>query len=285
MTDQEVVTDYREYRDDFYLFPTSLFKFRVKATDHVVISCTATPKFMQPVYEIVLGTHQNTDSYISFNNNEKYIQAITPQILDPNNYRSFWINWQQGSISVGKENEATPFLSWANPTFTAKYFGLATHGPLCFWIIESFPKPFEVYSSDTDAFQTYYPLSGSLMRNNTESFIIKTSRSKVEYIVTAKTPGILDPKNFVASGSVGIENYMCVGRETEVKPFLCWTSHDIVITYFTYSTTRGSNGTWIFEDSKEGAGKLSDIKLPPISKLNAIPKVFESIVTDYLTAI
>ncbi|KAG5865819.1 hypothetical protein JTB14_028867 [Gonioctena quinquepunctata] len=219
MTDQEMVTDYSKTRVCYHPFPTSLFKFRVKATDHVVISCTASPLHTHPVHEICIGCDYNTNSYISFNDNK--IKEATPDILDPNNYRSFWINWQKDSITVGKKNEDTPFLSWANPTFTAKYFGLATHGALCFWIIESFPKPLEVYSYSSPEFQTYYPISGGLMRfkvkapcnasfvlssgigksnyqlsighgNNTLSFLYKVD----DFLVTAKTPGILDAKEF-----------------------------------------------------------------------------------------
>ncbi|KAG5892119.1 hypothetical protein JTB14_018766 [Gonioctena quinquepunctata] len=51
------------------------------------------------------------------------------------------------------------------------------------------------------------------------------------------------------------QNYFYVGRETEVKPFLCWTAlDDVVITYFAPCTTYGATGSWVFEDSKEKGG-------------------------------
>lgn len=59
-------------------------------------------------------------------------------ILNPNEFRGFWIRWQNGSISVGRENEGNPFLSWTDyERINIEYIGVCTGwGANGSWIVE-----------------------------------------------------------------------------------------------------------------------------------------------------
>ena len=53
------------------------------------------------VYEVVIGGSDNTKTWIrnsTYGVNE--VIADTPDILSPNEYRSFWIKWANGLIEV-----------------------------------------------------------------------------------------------------------------------------------------------------------------------------------------
>ena len=68
------------------------------------------------MYEIVIGGWGNTQSVIrrSKQGNTK-IEASTPSILSPTEFRGFWITYNNGVIKVGKEGQAA-FMEWTDPT-------------------------------------------------------------------------------------------------------------------------------------------------------------------------
>ncbi|CAG9863963.1 unnamed protein product [Phyllotreta striolata] len=94
------------------------FHFSVIASSdaHVLLAPSETVTKTDPVYEIVFGAGGN--SFCDIRRRQKSIVKATIKIkgllsgLDP---RSFWIHvTKDGEISIGKENEEVPILSWTD---------------------------------------------------------------------------------------------------------------------------------------------------------------------------
>lgn len=67
------------------------------------------------------------------------MEVQTPNILDPYNFKGFWIRWDYGTISAGVEGDYTPILRYQDPAlFQIQYFGICTGwGAKGHWILES----------------------------------------------------------------------------------------------------------------------------------------------------
>lgn len=65
-------------------------------------------------------------------------EAPTPNILSDGEFRGFWIRWNNGTITVGREGEPAPFLSWADvERVPIEYIGVCTGwGASGNWVIQ-----------------------------------------------------------------------------------------------------------------------------------------------------
>lgn len=65
-------------------------------------------------------------------------EAPTPNILSDGEFRGFWIRWDNGTITVGREGEPAPFLSWADvERVPIEYIGVCTGwGASGNWVIQ-----------------------------------------------------------------------------------------------------------------------------------------------------
>lgn len=89
--------------------------------------------------QIFLGGWGNTKSVIRKNRTKPdKVEIETPNILNGGEFRGFWVRWDSGIISAGREGEAIPFLSWADPEpFPIAFFGVCTGwGATGSWKIE-----------------------------------------------------------------------------------------------------------------------------------------------------
>ncbi|CAH1161215.1 unnamed protein product [Phyllotreta striolata] len=114
-------------------------QFRVRAANDAHIALTTQAAECDPMYEIFIGGWGNSKSIIRKNRTKPDVAEVpTPGILNPNEFRGFWIRWQNGTISVGRENEVPPFLSWNDyEPVNIEYVGVCTGwGASGSWVIE-----------------------------------------------------------------------------------------------------------------------------------------------------
>lgn len=66
-------------------------------------------------------------------------EVATPNILQENDYRAFWIRWEYGNLTAGVQGDANPILRYQDPQlFPIQFFGVCTGwGATGHWIIDS----------------------------------------------------------------------------------------------------------------------------------------------------
>ncbi|XP_078695320.1 uncharacterized protein LOC144924223 isoform X2 [Branchiostoma floridae x Branchiostoma belcheri] len=111
--------------DDQYVFrwnltaidSSSLFTFEVQANNDAHVALSSQNQDLDDMYEIVIGGWNNTRSAIRRSNQgDDWAFSSTPGILSSTESRGFWISWTAtGTISVGRQGEAHPFLEWTDP--------------------------------------------------------------------------------------------------------------------------------------------------------------------------
>ncbi|XP_060519826.1 uncharacterized protein LOC132698015 [Cylas formicarius] len=136
---------FTEDRLEYNFFPndTGFVQFRVKAAHDAHIALCTQAAEIDPMYEIFIGGWGNTKSIIRKNRTKPDVaEAPTPNILNESEFRGFWIRWENGTISVGRENEAAPILSWTDfENIPIEYVGICTGwGATGDWIVQP-PQP------------------------------------------------------------------------------------------------------------------------------------------------
>ncbi|CAK9822668.1 C3 and PZP-like alpha-2-macroglobulin domain-containing protein 8 [Anthophora retusa] len=125
----------------FYPVASGQLQFRIKAPHDAHIALTTGPQEEEPMYEVFIGGWNNSKSVIRKNRAKPDVAEVqTPDILSGDEYRGFWIRWDDGAISVGKEGEPSSFLTYADPEpFAVGYFGVCTGwGASGEWLIEGY---------------------------------------------------------------------------------------------------------------------------------------------------
>lgn len=93
------------------------------------MALTAQPLIGLPMYEIVIGGWRNTKSVIRHSGVEppEVVEKSTPDIVNSDVYRGFWIHWKNNQISVGREGEDIPFMSYNDANlFPITYVAIST---------------------------------------------------------------------------------------------------------------------------------------------------------------
>ena len=108
--------------------PITSVDFKAKANNDVHIALSAGPQDKPALYEVVIGGWSNTKSVIRrAKQSQQKVEASTPGILSPNEFRGFWITYNFGVIKVGKEGHA-PFMEWTDPNpLPVNNIGYSTH--------------------------------------------------------------------------------------------------------------------------------------------------------------
>ena len=142
------------------------FQFRVRAANDAHVALTTGAAECDPMYEVFIGGWGNTKSVIRKNRTKPDVaEAHTPNILNDGEFRGFWIRWQDGTISVGKEHDYSPFLSWTDNEYVPiSYVGVCTGwGATGSWILEdspSAPPPAGFQSRGSAASVCWVPAGG-----------------------------------------------------------------------------------------------------------------------------
>lgn len=126
---------------EYNFFPNSSGsqQFRVRAPNDAHIALTTSASESDPMYEIFLGGWGNQKSVIRKNRSKPdVVEVDTPNILSDGEFRGFWVRWESGTVSAGREGETSPFMSWTDSEFIPiSYVGVCTGwGASGSWIIE-----------------------------------------------------------------------------------------------------------------------------------------------------
>lgn len=120
-------------------------------------------------FQIFIGGWGNTKSVIRRNRTKPdKVEIETPNILHGGEFRGFWIRWDNGVVSAGREGEAIPFISWADPEpFPVGFVGVCTGwGATGTWKIEGNLRHFSAkhIMYPTVALIVYYPFRTGRIR-------------------------------------------------------------------------------------------------------------------------
>jgi len=87
---------------------------------------------------VIIGGWWNGQSVIRLNRNKELVENATDSFLSKDEYRGFWISWSKEKLTVGKEDEVSPFLTYTAPNhFEFGFYSLWTgFGSSGLWIVE-----------------------------------------------------------------------------------------------------------------------------------------------------
>lgn len=130
-----------EDRLEYQFFPNAsgITQFRVRTSNDAHIALSPAASETTPMYEVFLGGWGNSKSCIRKNRTKPDVaEAPTPGILNGDEFRGFWIRWENGNISVGREGEGSPFLNFTDyEQVPIEYVGFCTGwGASGNWIVE-----------------------------------------------------------------------------------------------------------------------------------------------------
>ncbi|XP_041975354.1 uncharacterized protein LOC121730395 isoform X2 [Aricia agestis] len=283
--------DKLEYQ--FFPIPSGSVQFKVRAANDAHIALTMGPQASVPMYEIMIGGWGNTKSVIRKNRTKPdKVEIETPGILNAGEFRGFWVRWDGGIVSAGREGEAIPFISWSDPEpFPIGFVGVCTGwGATGTWKIEDGA---ELNTPDKLEY-TYAPVaSGSLEFEyrgphnahvcltpgpaeidpmyeiilggweNTQS-VIRHCRQKPDK-VTVPTPGIMNPnefRKFIVTwrcGRVAVRD----GKSGEV--IMEWSDPSpFPISHFGVRSAWGARGNWRIRHFA-GNGQLPSAPSAPLA--------------------
>uniref|UniRef100_A0A1A9W1D1 Farnesoic acid O-methyl transferase domain-containing protein n=1 Tax=Glossina brevipalpis TaxID=37001 RepID=A0A1A9W1D1_9MUSC len=86
------------------------FYFEVRSPKDAQLVLSVSPEIVPPVYGIVIGESENTNSVIWKDCTEIVASMPTPNIVNENEFQGFWISFKKNCIKVGCVNECKPFL-------------------------------------------------------------------------------------------------------------------------------------------------------------------------------
>ncbi|GJQ79410.1 hypothetical protein Trydic_g16269 [Trypoxylus dichotomus] len=118
---------------------TGFVQFRVRADHDAHIALTTSAAECDPMYEVFFGSWNNSKSIIRKNRTKPDVaEANTPGVLNPGEFRGFWIRWSNGTITAGSEGNFQPILTYTDSeSVPIEYVGVCTGwGSTGSWIIQ-----------------------------------------------------------------------------------------------------------------------------------------------------
>uniref|UniRef100_A0A1A9VIN9 Farnesoic acid O-methyl transferase domain-containing protein n=1 Tax=Glossina austeni TaxID=7395 RepID=A0A1A9VIN9_GLOAU len=105
------------------------FYFEVSSPKDAQLMLSAAPDTVPPVYEIVIGDSENTQTIIRKDGAENVASVSTPSIMKENEFQGFWINFKKHFIKLGCMNDCSPFICFKDKELPEFYYlGIRT-GP------------------------------------------------------------------------------------------------------------------------------------------------------------
>ncbi|KAI8498912.1 hypothetical protein Bbelb_233650 [Branchiostoma belcheri] len=267
---------------------SSLFTFEVQANNDAHVALSSQNQDLDDMYEIVIGGWDNTRSAIR-RSKQGANRAVssTPGVLSSTESRGFWISWTvTGSISVGRQGEAHPFLEWTDPQpLHVAYAGYTTGwGSTGQWrFCPSLMLPLTgcenrstddqyVFRWNLTAIDSLSLFTFEVQANNDAHVALSSQNQDLDdmYIIVigswnntgsairrsnqgddrafSSTPGILSSTESRGFWiSWTATGSISVGRQGEAHPFLEWTDpQPLHVAYAGYTTGWGSTGQWRF---------------------------------------
>ncbi|XP_013188721.2 uncharacterized protein LOC106133515 isoform X1 [Amyelois transitella] len=273
--------------------------FKVRAANDAHIALTMGPQESDPMYEVFIGGWGNTKSVIRRNRTKPdKVEIETPQILNGGEFRGFWVRWDGGIISAGRENEVIPFISWTDPEpFPIGFVGVCTgwgasgtwkieegaefdtpdkldykFGPVATGLLEfEYRGPHNCHvflgSAPGEVNPMYEVILGGW--ENTQS-VIRNCRQKPDK-VTLPTPGIMNPnefKKFLIEWKCG---RLLVRQGSDGAVLMEWVDpNPFPITHFGVRTGYGARGNWRISHFAK-SGQIPPPSAPSAAALYANP--------------
>uniref|UniRef100_A0A2M3Z2W4 Putative farnesoic acid o-methyltransferase-like protein n=1 Tax=Anopheles braziliensis TaxID=58242 RepID=A0A2M3Z2W4_9DIPT len=121
----------------FVAGPDGECNFKVRAANNLGIELSADNAQTTPVLEILIGGANNTKSQIR-SGASTLVEKPTPAILSAKEFRSFWIHWNDHTVTVGKKGSKEPIMSYAVDKISPmKFISIGTNGAMSdSWIID-----------------------------------------------------------------------------------------------------------------------------------------------------
>ncbi|XP_013106607.2 uncharacterized protein LOC106086465 [Stomoxys calcitrans] len=164
-----------EKRYIFYPASNGEFKFRICCNNDCHVALATQPHEALPMYEIAIGGWNNTKSIIrKFGEQPDFAAAATPNILNNNEMRGFWVRWLDNTISVGREGESQAFMSHKDPNLLPiKYVGICTaYGSTGSWLFDEIP---------INGIVPYHPMKADLVGSQNMKFVKTPNEKKYKY--------------------------------------------------------------------------------------------------------
>ncbi|CAG2214236.1 CSMD [Mytilus edulis] len=93
----------------------NLIKFKVKANNDAHLALLSSANENDPLYEIVIGGWGNTKSVIRDKKQGDPKATHLGEVLNPNEYQTFYVTWKDGNIRVEDENNVK-LMEWTDTT-------------------------------------------------------------------------------------------------------------------------------------------------------------------------
>ncbi|CAK1544511.1 unnamed protein product [Leptosia nina] len=287
----------------YQFFPVSSgsVQFKVRTPNDAHVALTMGPQESDPMYEVFIGGWGNTKSVIRRNRTKPdKVEIETPGIVNGGEFRGFWVRWDGGIISAGREGEAIPFISWSDPEpFPVAFVGVSTGwGATGTWKIEDgaefdtpdnlqykfgpvaagslefdFRGPHNCHVCLTSAPAEVDPIYEIILGGweNSQS-VIRYCRQKPEK-VTVPTPGLMNANDFRKyivewrCGRISVRD----GKTGQVV--MDWVDPSpFPITHFGVRTGWGARGNWrIVHFNKDGIQQPLPPSAPSAAALYAPP--------------
>ncbi|XP_053617755.1 uncharacterized protein LOC128679495 [Plodia interpunctella] len=195
----------------FYKVPSGGLKFDIKGSEGAIIALAKEININHCDYLIVLGHFFK--SWIQKSYKDAVVEN-TPNLLSPDEYRSFWILWDSQSIRVGKAGESNPFLCYKNVVQPLHYVTFAVKGgrtPIS-WRFELPPEiPRPQLKSLCGGEPRWVPVGNQLPHGA----VIGGYENGSLYIIRANHQGALTPGKFVPSEGLAYIPWGSVAHEKE----------------------------------------------------------------------
>jgi len=248
-------------------------RFLVKAAHDAHICLTSGEEETDPMLEVFIGAWEGAASAIRFKKEEDLCKVDTPDFLNADEYREFWISFDHDEVRVGKGEEWEPFMNATVPEpFAITHFGYSTGwGSTGWWQFHN-EREFQTEDCLTYNFEPVY--------GNTFTFSVACSNdahialasgpeettpmyevfiggwenqhsairvSKGEDAVKVETPDAVcceEDRKFYISFKDG---HIRVGYQ-DSDPFMEWTDPEPwKVTHAGYCTGWGASGKWKLE--------------------------------------
>lgn len=186
----------------FHPVSNGVVNFKVRAANDAHLALTSGPMESEPMLEVFIGGWKNTKSVIRKNRAKPDVCEVeTPDILNPGEFRGFWIKWMDNVVTVGMEGAAAAFLSYENPdAYDINFVGVCTGwGATGSWIIEqnepepSAPVAAALVTSDAAC---WVPAANGEVPPNA---VVGGSDGEDMYVIRAQHEGAIIPGKLLAS--------------------------------------------------------------------------------------
>ncbi|XP_071526709.1 uncharacterized protein [Panulirus ornatus] len=248
-------------------------RFRVKTAHDAHIALTSDAEETDPMVEVFIGAWEGAASAIRFKKADDLAKVDTPDILNEEEYREFWITFDNDEVRVGKAGDWEPFMVSPIPEpFQITHYGYSTGwGAVGWWQFHN-ERRFHTEDSQTYNFEPVYgdSVTFSVSCGHDAHLALTTGPeettpmyevfiggwenqhsairlSKGDDMIKVDTPDIVcceEERKFWLSFKNG---HIRVGYK-DSDPFMEWTDPEPwKVTHIGYTTAWGAAGKWMLE--------------------------------------